>query len=43
MFSVMKTGTKVLPLWTAMVNPTITGTIIDERDHVLITVFLVLS
>lgn len=40
MFSVTNTGTKVLPLCTAMVSPTMSGMIIDARDQVLITDFL---
>src|SRR6266508_6894932 len=35
--SVTNTGTCFLPSWTAMVWPTISGTIVDRRDHVLIT------
>lgn len=37
MGSVMKTGIKFLPLCTAIVSPTISGTIIEARDQVLIT------
>jgi len=31
---VTKTGTWVLPLWTAIVCPTISGKMVDVRDHV---------
>src|SRR5205085_12678682 len=34
--SEMKTGTCLRPSWTAMVWPTISGKIVDARDHVLI-------
>jgi len=37
MFSVTNTGTNVLPLCTAIVCPTMSGTIIEARDQVLIT------
>jgi hypothetical protein len=37
MFSVMYTGMNFLPLCTASVWPTISGTTVDRRDHVLIT------
>ena len=36
MFSLTSTGTWTLPLWTAMVKPTISGRIIERRDQVLI-------
>ena len=36
MFSETYTGTNVLPLCTANVNPTISGLIMDDLDHVLI-------
>src|SRR5512139_2993898 len=36
MFSVTSTGTCCLPLWTAIVSPTISGRIIERRDQVLI-------
>jgi len=36
MFSVMYMGMKFFPLCTAMVIPTNSGVIIDERDQVLI-------
>src|SRR5690606_1276254 len=39
MFSVTKTGTNLLPLWTANVWPTNSGKIVDRRDQVLITFF----
>src|SRR4030043_494246 len=35
--SVMKTGINFFPLWTAKVNPTISGTIVDRLVQVLIT------
>src|SRR4030042_5921559 len=35
--SVMKTGINFFPLWTAKVNPTISGTMVDSLDQVLIT------
>src|SRR4030067_1187602 len=35
--SVTKTGINFFPLWTAKVNPTISGTIVDRLDQVLIT------
>src|SRR5688572_9020123 len=37
MFSVTYTGMNFLPLWTAIVWPTISGVIVDRRDHVLWT------
>src|SRR6185503_17120503 len=37
MDSVMKTGTCLRPSCTAMVCPTISGTMVERRDHVLIT------
>ena len=39
MFSVMYTGMNFLPLCTAKVWPTISGTTVDRRDQVLITRF----
>ena len=39
MFSVTYTGMNFLPLCTAMVCPTISGTTVERRDHVLITFF----
>ena len=36
MFSVTYTGTNFLPLWTASVWPTISGTTVERRDQVLI-------
>jgi hypothetical protein len=33
----MKTGMNFLPLWTAKVNPTISGMIVERLDQVLIT------
>ena len=39
MFSVTYTGMNFLPLCTAIVCPTISGTTVDRRDHVLITFF----
>ena len=39
MASVTNTGMKRRPLCTAKVNPTISGTTVDRRDHVLITFF----
>ncbi len=35
--SEMKTGTCLRPSCTAIVCPTISGTIVDRRDHVLMT------
>jgi hypothetical protein len=35
--SVTKTGINFFPLWTAKVNATISGTIVDRLDQVLIT------
>src|SRR4030043_2242452 len=35
--SVTKTGIKFFPLWTANVNPTISGIVVDRLDQVLIT------
>src|SRR5919109_3399048 len=35
----MNTGTCLRPSWTAIVWPTISGKITDERDHVLIICF----
>src|SRR5262245_21176450 len=40
MFSVTTTGTNLRPLCTAKVRPTHSGTIVDRRDHVLITLRL---
>src|SRR3954453_17943589 len=40
MASETKTGTCLLPSWTAMVCPTISGKIVDARDHVLTIVLL---
>src|SRR5690606_29903529 len=37
-FSVIRTGTCILPLWTAIVRPTISGLIVLARAQVLITV-----
>src|SRR5207237_3199025 len=39
MDSVTYTGTCLRPSWTAMVWPTMSGMIVDRRDHVLITRF----
>src|SRR5262245_10243264 len=39
MFSVTYTGTNFLPLWTAMVWPTISGITVERRDQVLMTFF----
>src|SRR5579859_2360991 len=39
MFSCTYTGTCLRPSWTAIVWPTIAGTIVDARDHVLMTRF----
>src|SRR5262245_26613131 len=39
MFSVIYTGMNFLPLWTASVCPTISGTTVDRRDQVLMTFF----
>src|SRR5512145_500616 len=36
MFSDTSTGTCCLPLWTAIVSPTMSGRIIERRDQVLI-------
>src|SRR5688572_18089144 len=36
MFSVTKTGMWRLPLWTPKVKPTMSGEIVERRDHVLI-------
>ena len=36
-FSVMNTGTNFWPLWTAIVIPTMSGVMVDRRDHVRIT------
>src|SRR6185312_7891229 len=41
--SVMKTGTCLRPSWTAMVWPSIAGTIMERRDHVLMTFLVPLS
>ena len=38
-FSVMYTGINFLPLCTAMVCPTISGMIVERRDHVRSTFF----
>ena len=37
MFSVMRIGINLRPSWTAIVRPTISGMIIEERAHVRIT------
>src|SRR5215831_6926088 len=37
--SVMYTGMNFLPLWTAIVCPTISGRIVERRDHVFTTFF----
>src|SRR5207302_1906847 len=37
--SVMYTGTCLRPSWTAMVWPTMSGMIVERRDHVLMTRF----
>src|SRR5205823_11557412 len=37
MFSVTYTGMNFLPLWTASVCPTISGTTVERRDQVLMT------
>src|SRR6185436_15446482 len=37
MFSVMYTGMNFLPLWTAIVWPTISGITVERRDQVLMT------
>src|SRR5271154_3763317 len=37
--SVMYTGINFLPLWTAIVCPTISGKIVERRDHVFTTFF----
>src|SRR5437870_4135204 len=39
MFSVMYTGMNFLPLWTARVWPTNSGTMVERRDQVLSTFF----
>ena len=39
MFSVMYTGMNFFPLCTASVCPTISGTTVERRDHVLMTFF----
>ncbi|OFV92460.1 MAG: hypothetical protein A3H95_17690 [Acidobacteria bacterium RIFCSPLOWO2_02_FULL_64_15] len=39
MFSVTYTGMNFFPLCTASVCPTISGTTVDRRDHVLMTFF----
>src|SRR5437660_2256545 len=39
MFSVTYTGMNFLPLWTAIVCPTISGIIVERRDHVRSTFF----
>ena len=39
-FSDIKTGINLFPLWTASVCPTKIGEIVDLRDHVFITSFL---
>ena len=39
MFSVTYTGTNFLPLCTAIVCPTNSGTTVDRRDQVLMTFF----
>ena len=39
MASVMYTGTCLRPSWTAIVCPTISGTIVDRRDQVRMTRF----
>src|SRR5438552_18276748 len=39
MFSVMYTGMNFFPLCTASVCPTISGTMVERRDHVLITFY----
>ena len=36
MFSVISTGTCCLPLWIAIVSPTMSGVTIERRDQVLI-------
>ena len=41
MFSVTYTGMNFFPLCTAIVCPTISGTTVERRDHVLITRFSV--
>src|SRR5262249_52969687 len=41
--SVMNTGMCLRPSWTAIVCPSIAGTIIDRLDHVLMTVLVPLS
>src|SRR5215469_9367346 len=40
MASVTNTGTCLRPSWTAIVWPSMSGMIVDRRDQVLITVFL---
>src|SRR5690606_30841816 len=40
MFSDTNTGTKILPLYTAMVWPTKSGVIVERRLQVLMAVFL---
>src|SRR6185295_15241633 len=40
MFSVTNTGMNLRPLWTANVWPTNSGRIVERRDQVLITDFL---
>ena len=37
MFSVMRIGINLRPSWTAIVRPTISGMIIEDRAHVRIT------
>src|SRR5205085_12702678 len=39
MFSVTYTGMNFFPLCTAIVCPTISGTTVERRDHVLMTFF----
>jgi hypothetical protein len=39
MFSVMNTGICRRPSWTAIVSPTMSGMIIEGRDHVLMITF----
>src|SRR6266550_3060967 len=39
----MKTGTCLRPSWTAMVWPSIAGTTMERRDHVLMTFLVPLS
>ena len=42
MFSVMNTGTCLLPSWIAMVRPNMSGMIVDALDHVLMTLLVLL-